>query len=225
MATQNPKLKIKNRKGIYQALDPTGNVIADERWQVITLSDGAIQIDNETVRVAPFDEPRSDSVTLTLEPDLRLRELAIHGLFGKRESRVCVSSDRAKASACWRHVGEVKEKWLAWREDIELDYFSPLFNMATVWRSQLQPDQSRSFDCLFLDPVSFKPEMMQQIYTNCGQERHSTRFGSELLWHYTMDFGGDGQHLTNFWCDDDGVLFDFVSSGGYKFVLTAKDMA
>jgi hypothetical protein len=217
-------MEIMNRKGIYQAIDPKGNVIADERWQVIALTDGAIQIDNETVRVAPFDEPRSDSVTLTLEPDLRLRELSIHGLFGKRESRVCISSDRTKASACWRHVGEVKEKWLPWREDIELDYFSPLFNMATVWRSKLQPNQSRKFDCVLIDAVNFKPEMMQQVYTNLGKESHSTRFGSEMLWHYTLGFGGQAENFTHFWCDDDGVLLDFVSSSGYKFVLTAKDV-
>ena len=213
-----------NRKGIYQAFDARGNVIADERWQAITLLDGALQLDNETVRVAPFDEPRSDSITLTLEPDFRLREMTIHGLRGTRESRVCLNQDRSQASVCWRLKGDVKEKHIGWREDIELDYFSPLFNMATVLRLQLQPTQSKAFDCLYLDPVTFAPSWMKQIYTNHGLVDRKTRFGHDRLWHYSMDFGGDGQHISQFWCDDDGVLIDFRfgdNNGGFQ--LTAKN--
>lgn len=220
----NPSSKMINRKGIYQAIDERGNIVADERWQVITLPDGAIQFDNETVRVAPFDEPRSDSATLTLEPDLRLRDLTIHGLFGRRESRVCVSAERTKASLCWRHLGDVKEKVVAWNDGLELDFLSPLFNMATVLRSRLRAGQSRSFDCIYIDAVTFKPTQMKQIYTNLGQENHHTRFGTEKLWHYEMDFGGDARYLTQFWCDDDGVLFDFATAAGYRFVLTAADV-
>lgn len=213
-----------NRKGIYLAFDARGNVIADERWQVITLTDGAIQFDNETVRVAPFDEPRSDSATLTLEPDLRLREIAIHGLRGTRESRVCLNAARDQATLCWRFKGDVREKQLAWREDIELDFFSPLFNMATVLRLKLQPGQSHRFDCAYINAVDFKPSMMVQVYSNLGQERHQTRFGEELLWHYRMDFGGDGQHISHFWCDDDGVLLDLKFADGGGFQLSAKNV-
>lgn len=212
------------RKGIYQAFDERGHVSADERWQVTTLLDGALQFDNETVRVAPFDEPRSDSVTLTLEPDLRLRELSIHGLRGTRESRICLNQDRSQASVCWRFKGEVKEKQIAWREDIEIDYFSPLFNMATILRLQLQPGQSKAFDCLYLDPVTFQPTWMKQIYSHQGRAQRQTRFGNDLLWHYSMDFGGDGQHISQFWCDDDGVLIDFqFGKNGGGFQLTAKN--
>jgi len=220
----NPSSKIINRKGIYQALDERGNIVADERWQVITLPDGAIQFDNETVRVAPFDEPRSDSATLTLEPNLQLRELAIHGLFGKREGRVCVAADHTKASLCWRHLGDVKEKVVAWNNSLELDFLSPLSNMATVLRSRLEAGQSRSFTCYNLDPVTFQPTQMIQVYTNMGQEPHHTRFGTEKLWHYTLDFGGDARYFSHFWCDNQGVIFDFASTAGYRFVLTAADV-
>ncbi len=213
-----------HRKGIYQSFDASGNVEADERWQVITLNDGSIQIDNETVRVAPFDEPRSDSMTMLLDAHLRLVEFTIHGLRGTRESRVCVLGEkRAAATICWRHKGEIHEQRTVWREDIELDWQTPLLNMATVWRSKLQPSQSRVFDCYYLDAVTFKPTLMKQIYSRHADERHLTRFGEMPLQHYTLDFGGDGTAISHFWCDDEGVLFDFASPQGV-FVLTAANV-
>jgi hypothetical protein len=213
-----------NRKGIYQSFDPTGNVEADERWQVITLLDGSLQIDNETVRVAPFNEPRSDSMTMLLDPQLRLIEFTIHGLKGARESRVCILGEaRDAATICWRHGARIHERRIAWREDIELDWATPLCNMATVWRSALAPGQSRGFDCYFLDPVTFKPTAMKQIYTRHADEQHATRFGALPLQHYTLDFGGDGTNITHFWCNGEGVLYDFVSPSG-SFVLTAANV-
>lgn len=211
-----------NRKGIYQDFDTRGNVITDERWQAKTLRDGSIYVENETVRVAPFDEPRSDSVTMILDRDLRLAEFTIHGLFGQRESRICVvGEDRAEATLCWRNRGDVHERRIAWRDDLEIDFASPLFNMVTVWRSKLQAGQSRSFDAWLLDPVSFEPGLMRQTYANAGLQTRNTRFGPRELWRYELDFGG--QSRSTFWCDDDGVLFDFDGPAG-GFRLTATDV-
>lgn len=214
-----------NRKGIYQTFDASGHVIADERWQVITLPDGSVQIDNETVRVAPFTEPRSDSLTMLLDPHLRLIEWNIHGLFGTRESRICVlGENRDKATICWRHKADIHEKSVAWRDDIEIDWLTPLCNMVTVWRSELQPGQSRAFDAFLLDEVTFKPTAMKQVYLRLTDERHPTRFGEMSLHHYQMDFGGQAQRFTHFWCDDDGVLYDFVAADGFGFKLTAVNV-
>ena len=213
-----------NRKGIYQAFDAQGNIEADERWQVITLPDGSLQIDNETVRVAPFGEPRSDSMTLLLDRQLRLIEFTIHGLRGTRESRVCVLGERREAATlCWRHKAEIHEKRVSWREDIELDWQTPLLNMATVWRSHLSPGQTRAFDCYYLDPVTFKPSLMTQHYARYADEPHATRFGHPTLQHYSLDFGGAGTSISHFWCDDDAVLLDFRGAEG-GFVLTAVNV-
>jgi hypothetical protein len=214
-----------NRKGIYQTFDPSGNVTSDERWQAIRLPDGSIQIDNETVRVAPFSEPRSDAMTIQLDPQLRLIEFTIHGLFGTRESRICVLGEsRDRATICWRHKAEIHEKHVAWRDDLEIDWMTPLCKMVTVWRSRLQPDQSRTFDTFLLDEVTFRPTATRQTYRRLPDEIHMTRFGAMKLQHYEVDFDHQAQPTAHFWCDDDGVLYDFVAANGFGFKLTAVNV-
>jgi hypothetical protein len=209
------------RKGIYQDFNAAGEVMSDERWQVSTLPDGSIQVDNETVRVAPFDEPRSDSMTIVLDPQYRLVEFTIHGLFGTRESRICVLGERRDtATICWRHKADIHEKRVAWRDDIEIDWATPLCNMVTVWHSRLEPGQARAFDAFALDPITFQPTAMRQIYTRLEDEAHPTRFGHLHLHHYRLDFGADGCNVSDFWCDHEGVLYDFQSPSG-RFELTA----
>jgi hypothetical protein len=214
-----------NRKGIYQTFDAAGNVIADERWQAVTHADGSRQIDNETVRVGPFAEPRSDSMTMLLDKELRLIEFTIHGLFGTRESRICVLGEaRDAATLCWRLKGDVHEKRIAWSEDIEIGWATPLLNMATVWRSGLAVGESRTFDCYALDEVTFKPALLKQTCTRHADERRDTRFGLMMLQHFTLDDGADGQRIAHFWCDAEGVLFDFKAHDGSGFVLTAANV-
>lgn len=215
-----------NRKGIYQTFDPSGSVIADERWQAITLADGSIQVDNETVRVAPFDEPRSDSMTISLDPRLRLIELTIHGLFGTRESRICVLGEqRDRATICWRHKAEIHEKHIVWHEDLEIDWLTPLCRMVTIWRSRLQPGQSRTCETYRLDPVSFKPTAQRLTYVRLADEPHPTRFGDMVLHHYRVESDDplrrELRRESEFWCDDDGVIYDFVAADGVRFELTA----
>lgn len=215
------------RKGIYQAFAPSGDVIADERWQAIRLPDGSIQIDNETVRVAPFDEPRSDSMTIRLDAQLRLVEFTIHGLFGTRESRICVLGERRdRATICWRHKAEIHEKHVAWREDIEITWTTPLCTMVIVWRSRLQPGQTRTFDAFLLDAVTFKPTAVRQTYHRQPDERYMTRFGERVLQHYEVTAVDDGRtrRIARFWCDDDGVLFDFIADDGHRIQLTAVNV-
>ncbi len=209
-----------DRKGIFQEYGENGTVLSDERWQMRALADGTLFLENETVRLAPFDEPRSDSLTIMLDPQGRLLEWSIHGLFGQRESRICViGAARKEATVCWRHLGDVHEKRLAWNDADELDWNTPLCNMLTVRRLGLGAGQSRAFDCWYLDPVTFAPSRMRQIYANHGREPHETRLGTLPLWHYTMDFGATGASISQLWFDDDGVCHDFRTRfGGFRLV-------
>jgi hypothetical protein len=204
-----------SRKGIYQQYDRAGTPMTDERWQVITLPDGSIHIENETVRRAPSPEPRSDSMTLILDPELRLTEFSIFGLFAKRESRICLLNEaRTQASICWRFGGLVNERKIAWRDDVEIAWQTPLLSMATVWRTKLAPGQSRQFDCWQLDPVSFAPLLVQQTLTHHGAEPVDTHFGRQTLSRYTV-----GAPALTFWCDSESVVFEAQSpNGGWRLM-------
>lgn len=204
------------RKGIYQAATG-GYVDADELWQFVKHDDGSIQIDNETTRIKPFAEPRSDSITVMLDADLRLQLFTGHGLYGHRECRINWVDDTAYA--CWQYKFDTRRREFAWRDEFEVSYRSPLLNMVTVWRSRLQPGQSRTFDVLRLDDVSFQPAWGQQTYTRLEDELRDTEFGRQMLTHYRL-ISPNGS-TSDFWCDTDGVLFSLQSSQGLEFKLTA----
>jgi hypothetical protein len=216
---QNPKSAIQNRKGIYQAFDAQGNITADERWRFMRTVSGGIRIDNETIRIAPFEEPRNESLTLELGPGLEQRLLAIHALNNRRESRARFMA--GQADFCWRLDEHSQTREMSWRADCEIDYNSPLFNMVTLWRVKQRLGQPHAFDVAFLDDVTFEPHWMRQVYTFAGHEPRETRFGVLTLGHYLLDFGGDGNHISHFWCDRDGIVFDFASSFGGGFRLVA----
>jgi hypothetical protein len=216
----NRQSKIVNRKGVYQCYDADGLVTGDERWRVAVAVDGSIRIDTDTTRIAPFAEPRGETMTFQLSPQLELRLLAIHALNNRRESRVELAG--GSAHACWRQDEVSKTREFAWTGDCEIDYNSALFNMVTLWRtlrrSELVAGQSRAFDVVYLNPVTFEPTLMRQVYRHGGIEQHDTRFGPMNLHHYSLDFGGDGTRISHFWCDAMGVVFDFAAStgGGYR---------
>src|SRR5690242_20434815 len=163
MTIENRQSKIVNRKGVYQAFDADGNVTADERWRFMTTLDGGIRVDTETVRIAPFPEPRDESLTFDIGNRLELRRLAIRALGGRREGRVDIAGGHA--NCCWRTEDVSRTREFAWTNDCEIDYNSPLFNTVTLWRSQLIPGQSRTFEVVFLDSVTFEPEWVRQIYS------------------------------------------------------------
>jgi len=211
-----------NRKGIYQAFDAAGNVIADERWQAIRLSSSGVQIDNETVRIAPFSEPRSDAMTIQLDDRLRLLEFSIHGLRGMREGRICVLGEmRDRATLCWRCRAEIHERPVHWHDDIEILWNTPLCHMVVVWRSRLEPGQTRTFNAFLLDAVTFRPSEVQLTYQRRPDAIHPTRFGERNLQHYHVL---NGQSSSQFWCDDDGVIYDYLAADGSGCQLTAVNI-
>ncbi len=208
----------RKRKGIYQHLDAAGNVIADERWQMIFDDDGTLkQIDNETARVAPFDEPRGDSLMLLLDAARRIVELSIYGLYGARVCRVCVvGEERRQATLCWQHRGEVHERHVAWREDIELDWDTPLLKTATIHRAQLEIGQSCERAMWQLAPVDFRPTLRALELRRLRDVRRLTRFGEMTLAHYQFN---DAE----LWCDADGVIYEYRSPER-TYVLTATNL-
>lgn len=211
----------RNRKGIYQEFDAAGDVRTDERWQAITLPDGSLYVENETVRMRPSPEPRSDTVTYILDEQLHLAEFSIHGLFGQRESRACVLGEaRDEATLCWRSRGDVHERRIAWHERIELDYASPLLTMISILRCGLTPGRSDQRPLWRLDPLTFEPRAAMLTLLCHGPESHLTHFGARRLQRYSRIIDGAADSV---WCDDEGVIYDmrFAHGGGYR--LTATD--
>ena len=206
-----------NRKGVYQALDANGNVTADERWRLASTRDGGMRIDMETVRIAPFAEPRTESATLELGPQLEWRRLAIHALGDRRESRVDFTTEYAEL--CWRYDETSRTREYSWTSDCEIDYNSALFNMLTVRRLSLKSGEIRALNVIVLDSVTFEPRWVRQVYGHMGMDERPTRFGVLRLDHFKMDFGGDGVNMCHFWSDQAGVVFDYETSTGSGFRL------
>jgi hypothetical protein len=217
MEIQNPKSKIQNRKGIFQAFDAAGNVTADERWRITRTLGGGVRIDTDTVRIAPFTEPRNESFSLELGSNLAYSRLAIHAARDRRESRADFTADRA--SICWRINDTSRTRDYDLATDCEIGYNSPLFNMITLWRHPLAVSESSALRVIALDNVTFEPSWLQQSYSNLGVEQHETRFGLLSLVRYQVDWGGTNR-LSQFWCDATGVVFDFkfFAGGGFKLV-------
>ncbi len=213
----NRQSSIVARKGIYQSFDAAGNVMADERWRIARTVGGGARVDTDTVRIAPFSEPRNESFGLELAPRLAYARLAIHAARDRRESRA--DFDAGRASICWRIDDASRTRDYDWATDCEIDYNSPLFNMVTLWRHPLAVGESSVLRVVALDHVTFEPSWMRQVYVRLADEQHETRFGLQRLAHYQVDWGGENR-LCHFWCDRTGVVFDWQSfaGGGYKLV-------
>jgi hypothetical protein len=210
---------MRKRKGIYQAIDPRGNVTADERWQAWLGQDGCRQLDSEITRIAPFPEPRIESLTVQLDEWLRWRSLAIYTRSGAREAGA--SFPNGEVRLCWRDDAGAGEQAFSWQADCEIDYNSPLFNMVTIWRCALVAGESRSVDAIQLDAETFRPRRARHTYFHQGTEQCATRFGALQLDHYEVASSGAGS--SHFWCDSDGVIYDFISVDGSGFRLIAAN--
>lgn len=211
-----------NRKGIYQEYDAQGNVRTDERWQAQTLANGSLYVENETVRMRPSPEPRSDSVTCILDEQLRLIDFSIHGMLGQRESRICVvGAERTEATLCWRHRGEVHERRVVWNERVEIDYASALLTMVTILRTGLSPGSTEQRPLWRLDPLTFEPHAAVLTLICHGPETHATTFGARRLHRCSRIIAGAVDRI---WCDDEGVVFEMQLAAGGGFRLTALNV-
>lgn len=208
-----------SRKGIYQAFDVHGDVIADERWRVQPMLDGDIRIDMDVARIAPFREPRMETISLQLSSSLDVQQLSIHGLAGRRESRVEVSAGRA--NVCWRLRDISQTREFAWAEDCEIGYNSALFTMVSLWRSWDIEYSMAERRVLKLDEVSFAPFWTRLQFVNLGSELHETRFGPMKLAHYRLNEGQEDGRFSHFWCDETGVVFELNACDGSAYQLVA----
>jgi hypothetical protein len=181
--------------------------------------DGSIAIDMDVARIAPFSEPRTESVSLQLSPDLNVRQLSIHARAGQRESRIDVSDRRA--NVCWRLRDISQTQEYEWAEDCEIGYNSALFTMVSLWRSRTNERSLPKRHVLNLDDVTFAPTWTQLQFINMGTELHETRFGSMNLAHYRLIEGQENNRFNHLWCDETGVVFELNISNGSAYQLVA----
>lgn len=211
------------RKGISQTFSADGALMADERWQILRFVNGAVQLDGEVTRLAPFMEPRMESLGLTLTGQIArsgLTSVVVQESRGRREGRVNVVDGRAYF--CWRQGQETSRTERTWPDEAEVIYTSALFATALVWRSSLALGQARAFGCAWLDVVSFQPSFGDGVLTRLEDEERATRFGVMRLRHYALtQTSRDPSCQTEWWCDADGIVFDAMASDGTRTTLTA----
>ena len=220
MEIQAYDARLSGRKGIYQAFDAAGNVIADERWRWAYGIDGAIRVDMEITRIAPAAEPRHETISIELGTAMDWRRLVIHALSGRRECRA--DFEPGRVNVCARLDAHSRTREYAWADDCEIDYNSALFSMVTRWRTHIKTGESHPIRVLRLDAVTFEPGWLNQTLTGMGSENHATPFGEMQLEHFRRDtsISEHGEQKQHFWCDAAGVVFEYAASAG-GFRLTA----
>lgn len=206
------------RKGIYQAFDSAGNVTADERWQLIVTGSGACRVESEITRIAPFAEPRIESIVAELDDQRRWQSLRLHTQSNRREAGA--RFDPAGAWLCWRLDHESGQQVFAGWNDGDIGYNSPVFSMVTIWRSRLQAGESRLLDTIVLDPLTLEPRRMTQTCTHFGTDVRDGPFGRLALAHFEV---ASDQATSRMWCDADAVIHICQSSPGGGYRLLAAD--
>jgi hypothetical protein len=205
------------RKGIYSTFHPNGEVMADERWQLQTLPDGSLQVDNETARFDPFPEPRSDSITGIFRPDLSPELFTLHGLFGHRESRVSwVDND---VFVCWQHGLNTQRRTLPWPPANGFAFASPLLDCVLLRRLNLEVGATRTVKLLSLATLDCAPAWREVEITRASDvAAHPTAFGKMPLRHYSVahDRGVD-HHYT----DASHIVFESRLADGMRQWLVA----
>ncbi len=231
MTKPNPNPVFRNRKGIYTHLDASLTLVCDERWQFISIGANYIEFDNESTRPAPFSEPRQDAVTWTLrlaengawEPDT----LAIHASTGKREARVNWSSPGGleTASICWQHGSDVRRAERQWTPPTALGFRSGFFMTALM--HGLPPGEQVSINVMWMNTLSFAPQVTAASVTRLGRSERATHFGPRVLEGFGLacDELGDAEarSLLNgqVWRDDHGIVHDWIGAAGDAVRLTA----
>ncbi len=205
------------RKGIYNHFHPGGDMQADERWQLQSMPDGSVQFDNETDRITPFAEPRSDSVTCMLDSGLTPTLFTLHGLFGHREARISWVDD--EAFTCWQHGLNTQRRTLPWSRVDALHFNSPVIDSLLLRRLAPFTGKSLQQRWLHLDPISCEPSWQTVEVLRHKDEDHRTRFGNMQLRRYTIDQPGIG--ATQLWTDDSDLIFDQRFPDGSSVLLVA----
>ena len=228
---------MRKRKGIYQAYDPSGIVTADERWQLL-LPDSALdsasqdaspdacvwQIESEVTRIAPFADPRIESFSGRLADSgagPEWQALAVYTRDNAREAGA--RFEEGAAQFCWRHQRQTWQREFIWRNDCEIGYNSALFSTVAIWRSRLRPGETRVFDAVQLDHTTFEPHLVQWSCSHRGFDSRDTRFGRLCLAGYEMGPAGAGPG-SQFWCDGDGIVYDYAAPDGSGFRLVAVNL-
>jgi hypothetical protein len=210
---------MKRRKGITQAFDAGGAVTADERWRFTVADDGTRLVEAETTRIQPFPEPRVESFSALLDARLRWARFDIHARSGEREAGIAFADGLARL--CWRAGKTSAEREFSWRDDCEVGYNSALFSMMIVWRAGLAAGATAAIAQMCLHPVTFAPSWSKQMCVHRGSERRETRFGRLALDCYEGCPAAGGTPAGRWWCDGDGVIYEYLAADGSGYRLAA----
>lgn len=223
---------MRKRKGIYQGIDPAGNVTSDERWQILlpddpAADDGVWQIESEVTRIAPFPRPRIESMAAQLvgarAGQIEWQTFSIHTRDGALEAGARFETDPAGvhcARFCWRRERHSGQREYVWKTDCEISYNSALLGTAAVWRSRLQPGESQIITMIDIDAVTLEPQPAQHLWSHCGFEALDTPLGCLSLARY--EFGPiRAAARGRLWCDEDGVVCVYTAPDGSIFRLAA----
>jgi hypothetical protein len=209
---------MRRRKGITQAFDSGGFVTADERWRFSAAADGTRLVEAEITRIHPYPEPRIEAFSALLDARLQWARLAIHTRSAEREAGIAFADGQTRL--CWRAGSASSERLFGWQDDCEVGYNSPLFGTITAWRAGLAPGGSRAVRQMNLHPVTFAPSWAALTCAHLGSEVRHTRFGRMALDCYELR-PADGAPAGRWWCDSDGVIYEYLAADGSGFRLTA----
>lgn len=208
-------------KGIHAHFDAEGNLIGDERWQLVE-APGAVRYDAEITRPAPFPEPRRESWTFALREDASGRwlpdSLTLRTTTDREARLDWLPSDAGlELLLCWRAGSTTRRAQRASTQGAGALLVSP-FSISALLRGGFSPDEH--FDIVMVDAVDFGPRFVHARLRWAGRVERDTLGGRRLL--EVIDIQVDGSaNSDRATLDDRGLVREWERRDGGRARLMA----
>jgi hypothetical protein len=204
MSDERADQNIRWRSGVYRILGDAADS-GTEAWSH-EIGPDRVRLTSVVMRTAP--ELFEEEIDIELDGDWRPVRLTVERSSSLGERRyVGRRVGDAWISQVFRESGPLKTVTQPFGADTHVDYFTPHTNRITIQRLALEPGEMSQIEVVFIDPETFTPALVRQVYTRLPDPSAEPIGGAPAARRYR--YQGASGFKSTILVDDEGVILRY----------------